>query len=164
MDLITRLHHFLFQIKECFREARLLLRQGKDSFIDDLQAERGADSFPMCVGHAEADTRIATRFIAAAVRRGFNFQFIRRLYENQAMISDRLGITAEEVGVDIECARHLRRGRERKLGLPVLQVEIARQNRLPIAHDVNVGGSASAGREDFQFHPFAGFHNRAVHT
>ncbi len=51
---------------------------------------------------------------------------------------------------------------KRELGLPVLQVEIAGENRLPIAHDVNVGRSTSAGREDFQFHPFAGFDNGSV--
>ena len=125
MDLVTRLHHFLLEIEEYFRKARLLLREGEDGFIHNLQAERGADAFPMRVGNAKADTGIAARFIAGCVRRGFNLQLVRGLHENQAMIRDRLGIAAEEVGVDIERARHLRRGRERKLGLPVLQVKVA---------------------------------------
>ncbi len=145
VDLIARLHHLLFQVEECFRKARLLLRQSEDGFIHDLQAERSADAFPMRVGNAEADTRIAAWFVAGCVGRGFNLQLVRRLHENQAMIGDWLGIAAEEVGVDVERAGHLRSGRERKLRLPVLQVEIAGQNRLPIAHDVNVGRAASAG-------------------
>ena len=78
------------------------------------------------------------------------------------MVSDRLGVAAEEVGVDVEGARHLRSSRERELGLPVLQVEIAGQNRLPIAHDVDVSRATSAGGEDFQFHSFAGLDDGAV--
>ncbi len=108
VDFVARLHHLLLEVEECFREARLLLRQCEHSFIDDLQAERGADAFTPRVGDAEADARITARLVAGCVGRSFNLQLIRRLHEDQTMISHRLGVAAEEIGVDVEGAGHLR--------------------------------------------------------
>ena len=118
VDFIARLHHLLLQVEECLRKARLLLRQCEDSFIDDLQAERGADTFTVRVGDAEADARITAWLVAGSVGRSFNLQLIRRLHKDQAMIRHRLGVAADEVGVDVEGAGHLRGGREREFGLP----------------------------------------------
>ena len=76
--------------------------------------------------------------VAGCVSGRFNLQLVRRLHEHEAMVSDWLCVAAEEVGVDVECACHLRRGRERELGLPVFEVEITGQNRLPIACTISI--------------------------
>ena len=162
MDFIARLHHLLFQVEECLREARLLLRQGEHGLIYDLQAQRGADPFPTRVGDAEIDMCIAARFVASRHPSWFRS-------------SDRPP-AARKPGDDRRPAAHRgRRGRRRyracppsppwpraEPGLPVLQVEIARQNRLPIAHDVDVGRATGAGGEHFQFNRFAGLDHGVV--
>ena len=61
----------------------------------------------------EADLGLAARSVDARIRYRLNLQFVRRLHENQTMVSDGASVPAEEVGVDVHRSGQLRRGRER---------------------------------------------------
>ena len=162
MNLVARLHHLLFEVEEDLGEAGLLFGQREDGLVDDLQAERGADAFAMAVGDVEANARVGAGPVDGGVGGGLDLQFVGGLDEDEAMVGDRLRIAAEEIGVDVESAGHLRAWRRGELGLAVLEVEIAGEDGLAVLDDVHVGRAASARGEDLELDAVAGLDDGAV--
>ena len=78
------------------------------------------------------------------------------------MIRDGLRVAADDVGAEIECSGHLRRGGEREIGVTVGEVHIAREDGLSVLDDVNISGSALLSREDLQVDAVAGAIDGAV--
>ena len=95
MDLIARLHRLLLEVEKDLGEPRLLLRQGKDRFIDDLKAQGRADTLASRVGYAEADARLGARLVGLRVAGGLDLQLIGGLHEDEAMVADRLRVCSE---------------------------------------------------------------------
>ena len=159
MDFVARFHHFLFEVEEHLREARLLVRQREDGFIDDLNAQRRVHALPARIGHFEMNARFGSRLVLGGVRCRLNLQFARRLNEQQPVIRNGLRVWAENVCAAIECTRHLRGRRDREFRLTVMEVQVAGKNRLLVFHDVNVGRASRLGRKYFQAHHIP----RAIH-
>src|SRR5205085_6689454 len=99
---IPRFHHLLLEIKKDFRKPRLLFGQGEYGFIHYLQSESSMNTFAMRVSDPKRDTRVTTRLVDGRIRNGLNFQFIRRLYEDQVMIAYRHGISGKEIRAEID--------------------------------------------------------------
>src|ERR1035438_1191673 len=95
MDLVARLHHFLFQIKEHFGKTRLLFRERKDRLIYDLQAESRMHTFTAGVSNVKTDAGFSARLVNREIRRRFNLEFARRLQEDEPMIAHGPGVPAE---------------------------------------------------------------------
>ena len=126
MDLVTRLHHFLFQIKEDLGETRLLFRERKDRLIHHLQAESRMHTFTAGVSNAEADASFAPRLVNRRIRRCFNLEFVRRLHEDEPMIAHGPGVPAEEISIEVHRSREFGRRRKRKFSVSIYDVEITR--------------------------------------
>jgi hypothetical protein len=80
------------------------------------------------------------------------------------MVGDRLGVAAEEIGVDVEGASHLRRDVEGQISLSVLKVEVAGEDGLAVLYDVDVSGAAGTGRENLELNTVAGLEHRVIGT
>ena len=162
MDLVAGLHDLLLEIKEDLGEAGLLFGEREDGFIDDLQAEGGTDAFTAAVGDVEVNAGFGAGFVDGGVGGGFDLQLIGGLDEDEAMVGDGLGVASEEISVDVESAGHLGRGVEGEVGLAVLEIEIAGEDRLAVLDDVDVGGAAGAGGENLELNAVAGLDDGAV--
>ena len=99
MDLIARLHRFLFEIEEDLGESRLLLRQREHGLIHHLHAERRLYAFAARVSDSEMHARIVARFVRRGIGRCFDLQLVGRLHEDQAMIRHRPRVAADHVRV-----------------------------------------------------------------
>ena len=110
----------------------------------------------------EADACVGAGLVDGGIGGGLDLQFIGRLDEDEAMVGDRLGIAAKEIGVDVERARHLGRCVQSEIGLAVLQIDVAREDGLAVLDDVDVGGAASARGEDLELDAVAGLDDGAV--
>ena len=86
MNLIPRLHGFLFQVEKHLGKARLLLRQREHGFVHHLQSQRRLDAFAMRIGHAKLDARIFARLVNRRVQRRFDLELVGRLHECHAMM------------------------------------------------------------------------------
>jgi hypothetical protein len=139
VDLIAGFHHFLLEVEKCLGEPRLLLCKREDCFINNLQTDCGADANATLVRHAEADACISARLVDGGIGRCFDLQLVCRLYEDQSVIRDGLGVVAEQICVDVERAGQIRRRGQSEISLPVLEVEIPSHNGLPIPDNVDVG-------------------------
>ena len=53
--------------------------------------------------------------------------------EDEAMVGDGLRVPAEEVGVDVQRAGHLRRDGEVEIGVALIEIEIAGEDGLAVA-------------------------------
>src|ERR1700729_1338303 len=126
MDLVARLHHFLFQIKEHFGKTRLLFRERKDRLIHHLQGESRMHTRTAGVRNAKTDAGFSPRLVSRGIRRRFNLEFIRRLYEDEPMIAHGPGVAAEEISVEVHRSREFGRRRKRKFSVPIYDVEITR--------------------------------------
>ena len=156
MDLITRFHHFLFEIEKHLRKPRLLLRQCEHGLIYDLQAQCSWNSLAVSVCHSEANARVVARFINLGVGHGDNCQFIRRLHKQQTMVAYRLRVTPEQVCTEVQSPSHFRGGKQRKFRLAVVDVQVARQNGLAFLDDVNVGCASLLRGKDPQLNTVSG--------
>jgi hypothetical protein len=148
VNLIARLHDLLLEIEEDLGEAGLLFGKSKDGFIDDLQTEDSTDAFTPRVGDVEPYACIGAWFVDRRIGGGLDLQLIGGLYEDEAMVGDRLGVTTKEIGIDVERASHLWRCVEGEVDLSVLQVEVARKDGLPVFDDIDVNGATSPRGED----------------
>ena len=104
----------------------------------------------------------AAGFVDGSVGGGLDLQFIGGLHEDEAMVGDRLSIAAEEIGVDVERARHVGRCGESEIGVAVLKIEVAGEDGLAVLDDVDVGGAAGARGEDLELNAVAGLDDGAV--
>src|SRR6266567_3552882 len=73
------------------------------------------------------------------------------------MTTDRLRVTAENVGIEVHRSRQIRRRRKAEFSLTVLDVKVAREHRLSVLHDVEISGPSFLGGEDFHLNVVAGF-------
>src|SRR6266702_2877298 len=64
------------------------------------------------------------------------------------MITDRLRVTAENVGIEVHRSRQIRRRRKAEFSLTVLDVKVAREHRLSVLHDVEISGPSFLGGEE----------------
>src|ERR1700735_1340326 len=126
MDLVARLHHFLFQIKEHFGKTRLLFCERKDRLIHYLHAESRMHTFTAGSSNAKADAGFSARLVNRGIRRCFNLEFIRRLHEDQPMIAYGPGVAAEGISVEVHRSHEFGRRRKRKFSVSIYDVEIAR--------------------------------------
>ena len=95
MNLITRLHHFLFQIEEHLGKAWLFLREREYGLVDHLQAKRSADAFALRVCNVEMDPRVRAGLIDGGIGSSLDLQPIGRLDKEKAMVGNRLSVTAK---------------------------------------------------------------------
>ena len=162
VDFVAGLHDLLFEIEEDLGEARLFLREGEDSFVDDLETERGTDAFTASVGDMEVDAGVVAGLVGGGVGTGLDGQFIGGLDEEQAMVGDGLGVAAEEVRVDVEGAGHIGRGVQGQVRLAIFEVEVAGEDGLAILDDVNISRAGAAGGNDLELDAVAGLDHGAA--
>src|SRR5581483_10571665 len=120
--------------EEDLREARLLLRQRENCLVDDLDSESGAYTLATRIRHMEGNAGVIPRLVDPRIRRGLNLQLVRRLDKDDSMIRNRLGISAEQVCIEIHHAGEIRCRGKRHFSLPMSDVDVAGQNRLAIFH------------------------------
>ena len=162
VDLVSRLHGFLLQIKKHLGHARSLLRQREHGFVHHLHAQCGFHSLAASVSHPEVDARIVTRLVGRRIRRSLDLQLVGRLHEDQAVIADRPRILPEKIRVDIDRARQVRRRGQRQFRLPVHHIQVARQHCLPFLHHIHVSRAALPGRKHSQRNAIAGAIHRVL--
>ena len=110
----------------------------------------------------ETNASVGSGFVDGRVGSGFDLQLIGRLDEDEAMIGNGLSVVSKEVSIDIESAGHLGRCIEGEVSLAVLKIEVARENRLAVLDDVDVGRAAGAGGEDLELEAVACFEDNSI--
>src|ERR1700683_5489157 len=107
MNLIPRLHHFLFKIEKHLGEAGLLFGQRKDGFIYHLQAQRSTYALASRVCNTETNARFAARLVNRRIGNCLDLEFICRLYKDEAMVSDGARVAAEEISIEVDRSRKI---------------------------------------------------------
>src|SRR5271168_3211163 len=102
------------------------------------------------------------RLVDGGVGGGFDLQLIGGLDEDESMIGDGLRIASKQISVDVESASHLGRCVKGEAGLPILDVEVACEDRLTVLDDVDISGAAGAGGENFELETVACLEDGAI--
>ena len=83
-------------------------------------------------------------------------QLLGRLHKNEPLILSLATAAPNHVGIDRQCPAHLRTDNHAHFRASVLEIHIARQNRLPIAHQVDVSRAALPRRQHRDLHAITG--------
>src|ERR1051326_209371 len=119
MDLVARLHRFLFQIKEDLRKPRLFFGQREDGLVDDLETQRRLHALAPAVRDAEPDASFPAWLVYRRVQRGFDPKLIGRLQKDEPVIAGQTRVATEQVGLQVNRPCQFWRGCNIELRLAV---------------------------------------------